>query len=149
MFTHHIYMLSLTKIQGVNYDVKHEKTHDKDKNSIYYPLKKEENIYFEGFWCNRYEDHIPYPKSTSIDIDHEFIMRVTLLIKKYSGPLYLNLLSCRLCNRDLGGEIDCIIRGGNTTFMFPTTILHFYKEHHVLPSEEFYDFVMRIGNLID
>jgi hypothetical protein len=138
-------MLSLVKLRYIDYDVTHKITCDKEKDTMYYPLiMGNDGIYYEGYWCGRYNNEKPFPKCTNIEINEEFIKRIEFLVKHYSGQLYLNLMSCQICNSDLGGEVTCKIRGNNITYIFPTTVLHYYKKHQVLPSEEFYHFIMRI-----
>ena len=105
------------------------------------------HIYFEGFWYDEDDSdnkHFPFPKATHIQINQEFIKRVKLLIERCFTAMYCGYSACRLCGYETNGCLDCAIRGDGQTFIFPDGLLHYYKVHHVLPSYEFYTFVMRI-----
>lgn len=121
-------------------------TFDTNKDTIFYPLvsSRYKSIFDhcsrEGFW----DSNGPIPRSTDITIDPEFIKRVKYIIRMADLKSNLYLLTCNLCNYTCGetsGYISC----RNMTFKVRNDIIHYYEKHNVLPSEEFYKFVMRIN----
>jgi len=80
---------------------------------------------------------------------------------------YLGYSTCRICGKENGNAEynlclnkchglqciyskkyedgvaeDCSNRIECRHYIFPSGLLHYYRDHHVLPSEEFYDFIM-------
>lgn len=139
-------MCALIKISGIDYTIPNTGTYDNDKKSPHYPLTYDpyEKVFYEGFWYNSEEPHFPFPRGTDTKLNPEFIRRMKYLVHKCHITMYMGYSHCRLCGFDRNGDSDCGIRGDGKVFFFPNGIIHYYEAHNVLPSEDFYNFVMRI-----
>ena len=112
-----------------------------------YPLTKvSENVFIEGYWYENtfINQKYPSPLSSTIPVDEIFINKLKTLIKTTQFIDWLGPSMCRLCNKSVGNKEYESVRN-NITFRFPEGIVHYYIEHNVKPSNEFYDFVMTIN----
>ncbi|CAH6420179.1 Hypothetical protein KVN_LOCUS36 [uncultured virus] len=116
----------------------------------YYPLTKiDNNKFIEGYWfeidvfhtkLNQY----PKPKATDNKIDPLFLSKFEKMIKQNQDK---NLISyygnskCRICGIENGNE-EYKFKKNNIEFIIPEGLLHYYSDHNVHPSEEFYNFVL-------
>lgn len=114
-----------------------------------YPLTKvDDNNFIEGYWSspnNIYETKkYPYPKSSDEKVSKEFINKLEQILKSSdtNKNSYFGFSICRLCGCNNGaGEYK--IKKNNITFTVPEGLIHYYKDHNVQPSKEFYDFIMQ------
>lgn len=116
-----------------------ENTFDTNRQSASYPLVEYNGEFYEGY----YNAVSKRPKPSMTLVNKTFIKRVKTLI--HNRPLLLGITTCILCGETIGcGDTQCVVRGGGSTFNFPDGVAHYYEAHNVLPSEEFYTFIMRI-----
>lgn len=111
-----------------------------------YPLTKiDEQHFIEGYWFENKsiypsEDY-PWPLVTDIEVNKEFIKNFKTICEVCEriychGPSY-----CRLCDKhNMNSEYK--ITFNDITFTFPFGLLHYYIDHNVQPSDEFYNFIM-------
>jgi hypothetical protein len=102
--------------------------------------------YFEGFWRHFINGRslVPYPISSNIEQDENFIEILKLLMNKCNTVVHYNGHShCRLCNKTNNGSSEYLFGIINkntnikTTYIFPEGYLHYVTCHNLLPSEEF------------
>lgn len=122
---------------------------DDNKHINYYPLTKVSNdTFIEGYWHNRQLDNsgnpiYPFPLATETKVDPQFLTKLQhVIMKKASVDYYFGYSRCRLCDNDRNGNSEYNINNGTLTFQFPSGLLHYYIDHNVQPSDEFYEFVM-------
>jgi len=137
------------------------KTHNKTNEEILnncsnYPLTKiDNNNFIEGYWKNilsSYPDNYPYPKVSDTKVSNEFINKLEQIMNCNNSSNiikeeYFGFSYCRLCNCNNGGN-EFIIKSNNITFRMPEGMIHYYINHNVQPSKEFYDFIMNF-NLVE
>lgn len=136
-------------------------------NNIFYPLTKvNENTFIEGYWMTGYwceedkrwieeKDNIdmiyPKPESSSESISEEFINKLKQLFNaefthsNIKCSSFMGFSECRLCGFNNGNSEYKLKNQDNITFTVPEGIIHYYIEHKVQPSKEFYDFVMNFN----
>jgi hypothetical protein len=121
-----------------------------------YPLTKVDNEYREGFWRDTTYyltpgPKYPFPLEGKIDVDSKFIEKLNEVIK--AGKVnkeehsicinqYFGSSRCRLCDCINGSEEYVVKNKEGIKFVFPSGLLHYYVDHKVQPSKEFYDFIM-------
>jgi hypothetical protein len=130
----------------------------------FYPLTKiREGHYVEGYWyagtdaevslvvdgqkltCDMREYQLPFPKQTETAVNEKFLQK---LLEVQTAPSckkedYFGFSGCRLCHKANGGTEYSVTNNGQT-FTFPSGLIHYYEEHNVQPSKEFYDFIMAL-----
>jgi len=134
-----------------------------------YPLTKINETYFlEGFWTNgffcKYYNRFfmnnecgnywikcknkqnityPYPISSKIKIPDIFMNKFEQIINDTNIIIKdkINKSQCRLCGCENGSK-EYTLQKNNITFIVPEGIKHYYNDHCVHPSKEFYFFVM-------
>jgi hypothetical protein len=101
----------------------------------------------EGYWRGRYEPDkdLPSPELFNGTPTEEYKKFVkTFSDMKYVSPfpeMYMGYSYCRICNMKNGsGEYNVDYKGCKV--YYTEGLLHYYQEHNVLPSEEFYRIVM-------
>lgn len=134
-------------------------------NNIFYPLTKiNDNEFIEGYWITGYwceetnkwienidNTNYPKPESSNESISEEFIDKLKQLFNSEFTHSNINCSSfmgyseCRLCGCCNGNSEYKLKNQDNITFTVPEGIIHYYKEHNVQPSKEFYDFVMNFN----
>jgi len=136
-----------------------------------YPLTKiDEKNYAEGYWingqwCNQTKIWIknnneinneinnenimyPTPKPDIEAVSKEFIDKLKKLcetvffntninLKSYMGNSYCRICGCENKNKEYH------FKSGDITFKMPEGMFHYYINHNIHPSKEFYDFVMK------
>jgi len=138
-----------------------------------YPLTKISSTQFiEGYWRphvtrSNEEDNdseaYPFPVNSGKEVDKDFLVKLGKIMNiinydektiDTTGKITLSCLQykgysfCRLCDNNKNGSSDYILKKGNHRYTFPQGVMHYYKEHHVQPSDEFYELIMSI-DLID
>lgn len=142
------------------------------ENKNNYPLTKENDIFIEGYWqCNlknlNYSDKYPFPKQETMKIDNIFLDKLKNIFNvieettedKYSNDKYSNCDGwntcvsnlgssyCRLCKKD-NGNIEYKLLYDGIKFIVPSGIIHYYEDHNVHPSNEFYNFIINYDTSI-
>lgn len=128
-----------------------------------YPLTKiNDKEYIEGYWKDIYHYNSPgskypfppVPLKGATDVDAKFLDKIKNIIK--DGKIkkdeddkhpvlihqYLGSSTCRLCDCSNGNEEYEVTNDEGINFKFPSGLMHYYIEHKVQPSREFYDFIM-------
>lgn len=108
----------------------------------------------EGFWYSEHEPYYPKPVSSSRSVDPAFLARLESVLAIGHLPFaeqdaihnakidhFKGSSCCRLCGRKNGSQTFNCKRNG-ATWSFPQGIIHYYKDHHVQPSEPFRMFIM-------
>lgn len=117
----------------------------------FYPLtKKTDNHYIEGYWYADllYDESLgklPFPKQTDVSVDGKFLDKLIAVTnsKICQTKAYFGFSTCRLCDK-LNGSVEYTVTHGGLAFTFPEGLMHYYMEHHVQPSTEFYNFIMSL-----
>ena len=118
-------------------------------NENYYPLTKiSENKFIEGYWFpleptdKDYDISYPKPISSIEPISIDFTNKLILLTNTVATTeSYYGSSTCRLCQCSNGSEEHTLIFQ-EVQFIYPSGLIHYYKDHNVHPSKEFYNFVM-------
>ena len=118
-----------------------------------YPLTKiSDNEYIEGYWFQSvYTDKLyPFPKSTTEKVDVAFIEALQKTTDNIANNIthYCGFSSCRLCKSHNGNKEYSITKNG-ILFRYPEGLIHYYTEHNVQPSKEFYDFIKTPFNFLN
>lgn len=115
----------------------------------FYPLTKNKNgTFIEGYWYSDglYEEQLhsyPFPKATNLPVDKNFIEKLKrLTIGCLDCTHYFGCSHCRICGKSNGSSEFKLINKENIIFNYPEGLMHYYEEHNVQPSKEFYDFIM-------
>lgn len=127
-----------------------------NKNKFYPLTKLKDNSFVEGYWFSNDSNeskHYPFPKATSEPVDPNFIDKLETIMSfgltgsskqtdnRVTIESYFGSSECRLCGCSNGSQEFTLVNNG-TTFRVPNGILHYYKDHNVQPSYEFYQFVL-------
>lgn len=119
--------------------------HPMPENTSDYPLTKvSDTSFIEGYWKNSTSPGYPFPKATDTKVEEQFLTILTHIMNTYPCNYYRGLSTCRLCKKMNGcGEyrIKKMVDGKEITFVFPEGLKHYYQDHNVQPSKEFYDFI--------
>ena len=114
----------------------------------YYPLTTKDGSFIEGYWfsddiCSPEAHNYPFPKETNIQVDENFLKKLSSITKEWANEKrYFGFSSCRICKKN-NGSLEYLLEKDGQTFRYPEGLLHYYVEHCVQPSSEFYDFVMK------
>jgi hypothetical protein len=110
-----------------------------------YPLitVSRSNTFMEGFWWSAREPYYPFPKETSIQVNKGFVLRFYYLMRSHCTETTgtENIEYCKLCDMPMNNS-EYVIQSKDTVFKFPSSLMHYYTEHRVHPSLEFYEFIM-------
>lgn len=112
-----------------------------------YPLTKiSESKYIEGYWFQKNNINYPIPKCGSVPVSKLFIQKLQKVMKSdlVKEKVYLGFSRCRLCNQPNGGSEYSIMDDNGIEFIFPSGVLHYYDVHHVQPSSEFVNVIMKL-----
>lgn len=94
----------------------------------------------EGFWYSKYEPHFPKPEQMGVWANKENANRFCTLLKRVEKKArckgYKGSSICRICKK----------KNGSTTFFYknwvwPEGLIHYIKEHNVVPSKTFMQFI--------
>lgn len=117
-------------------------------NGNYYPLTKiSDSKFIEGYWFptnpsdKDFDIGYPKPICQTKTVDINFINKFKLLNKKAESKSYFGSSNCRICNR-VNGSNEFISKNDSIEFTYPEGLFHYYEDHNVHPSDEFYNFVM-------
>jgi hypothetical protein len=123
------------------------------RHNIGSPLTKVDDVnYIEGYWQQNMPymepgDTYPFPIDTNEPNDPIFKSKlcdlIESLIKKKSYDNYLGFSSSRLTGESVGGW-EYKFENNGIKWRFPEGIKHYYVDHNVKPSKEFYDMVMSL-----
>jgi hypothetical protein len=111
----------------------------------------------EGYWATTQAESekpgaFPWPIAHTKPFPNEafFIERLTMLQNDKTLFPYganggaLGFSPCRCCDKNSNGSSEYGIAKDN--FYWPQGYLHYIKDHHVMPSQEFYNFVIEKTN---
>lgn len=122
------------------------------ENTNTYPLyyDKTKNVYYEGYWYseNMLNKEYPIPiidLSTGSE-DEKFLKKLELHMKENKNitKTCLGSSPCRLCNNSCNGNSEYEIHYEDKKIIFPSGLLHYYKDHNVKPSKEFYEAIINL-----
>jgi hypothetical protein len=110
-----------------------------------YPLTKvSDKCYIEGYWATigyGYDLSYPWPKPGDQQVNQDFLDRLEELKNESEVTSSFGFSTCRLCGKNNGGD-EYRVTKNDITFLIPEGLVHYYEDHLVQPSEEFYNFVM-------
>lgn len=110
-----------------------------------YPLTVLDRTHLvEGYWYRNSSDKIyPMPKSCNHQVEQQFLKKLKEIMKRNERKILIckGFDYCRLCNK-MNGASEYSFKKDGITFTFPIDLLHYYEDHNVQPSDEFYDFIM-------
>lgn len=113
----------------------------------HYPLTKlSENVYVEGYWSNEENPQYPTPfERKNVTIDRYFINKLKNAGKyiKVDEKIYRGFSKCRICGK-LNGAGECSITKNGIKYIYPNGIIHYYEDHGVKPSDEFYQLIINL-----
>lgn len=109
------------------------------------PLTKiNDNKFIEGYW---YEDYLfrnhdlPIPIESNVVIDKDFIKKLCDIYNQVIPKSFYGSSMCRICKQSNGSD-EYELGKNNTSFIFPSGLIHYYINHNVQPSKNFYEFIM-------
>lgn len=120
------------------------------EHNNFYPLTKvSDNEFIEGYWFpdedpsdTDYDISYPKPLATNNPVPIEFINKLQLLTDtEAKKDSFWGSSSCRLCHCANGAD-EYTLTSNNLKYIYPSGLMHYYTEHNVQPSKEFYNFVM-------
>ena len=129
----------------------HKLMHEPSKGSPLYKVNDTEFI--EGYWANpscindsdrsRFKYNLPI--ETNIRVDTKFMEKLNNMINNgdCDSTHYNGFSACRVCNK-ANGSREFKLSNGHISFRFPEGLLHYYNDHNVQPSEQFYYFIMNL-----
>lgn len=113
-----------------------------------YPLIQINSTKFiEGYWFDENDSSTykyPKPQITENIVDPNFIHKLIEVTDSAKFRQCLGLSHCRLCDKLNNGSKEYTIENDNIIFVYPQGLLHYYLDHNVQPSNEFYNFIMSI-----
>jgi len=128
--------------------------HEPIRGSPLYKINDKE--YIEGYWASvsplydQTKSRVKYnlPIETDFPVDPIFLKKLSYIIHnaKIRGKSithYYGFSDCRICNKANGCD-EFTVSNGEISFRFPSGLMHYYEDHHVQPSDEFFDFVMEL-----
>ena len=87
------------------------------------------------------------PVPSQNNVDSAFLLKLQSIIAHNTDTDTIKIehfdgySECRLCDDDTGSRTyHCTVNG--VTWSFPDGLIHYYREHKVQPSKEFYMFIM-------
>ena len=101
----------------------------------------------EGYWSNAdipSYDKYPSPKSSSSAVPAEFVERVKRVQEAEGTEVteFRGYSHCRICGKEDNGLSEfAITRQDGVRVVWPEGLLHYYTEHSVMPSKEFYELI--------
>jgi len=108
--------------------------------------------YAEGYWLldpRTYSDRpLPYPVPNDSQVHPDFIKALKIVENDPDTrrQYYKNSAMCRFEDYTMVGRGEYIrndLRPGGELLVWPDGNIHYYEKHNVLPSVEFYNFIMR------
>jgi hypothetical protein len=81
------------------------------------------------------------PKSSNQQVNAIFLRKLNIIMKTQESLQYRGYSNCRLCKK-INGSTEYTLTKDGVTFNFLEGLIHYYKDHMVQPSDEFYDFIM-------
>jgi hypothetical protein len=120
----------------------------KEKTNVSPLTYESDNLYHEGYWFGsiRSNNKYPIPIETETKNSDEFINNLKLYMSS-TDPIksYFGSSNCRLCDKH-NGSTEYEIRNFNSEkiIVFPEGLLHYYEDHNVIPSTEFYDIITKL-----
>lgn len=113
--------------------------------------------YIEGFWSTEkksFSNPFPTPLATNVPVDKVFLDKLKQAIP-FASVHQSNQMpfpdKCQLCGCEVEKELRVFTlsghgNSGNLTFMFlfPKGVIHYYTEHHVHPSKEFQQCILKL-----
>lgn len=100
----------------------------------------------EGYWYNDYSAQaypMPVPNDKPFGGKDAFLSRLSVLENKAKVVAYRGYSPCRLCSLRCNGSTEYVLGG----WVWPAGYKHYIKEHNVIPSDAFMDFVMNNKNI--
>jgi hypothetical protein len=98
----------------------------------------------EGYWYadNKHDENYPKIESqiNKIKINQEFLDQLKIVSKFGYWYSWMGYSSCRLCVKDNNGDSDIITH--DDKYKFPSGLIHYFENHNVHPTKEFYDYVI-------
>lgn len=137
--------ISLKKLSHDTTDIIKEIKEKTNVNPLTY---ESDNLYHEGYWFGsiRSNNKYPIPIETETKNSDEFINNLKLYMNS-TDPIksYFGSSNCRLCDKH-NGSTEYEIRNFNSEkiIVFPVGLLHYYEDHNVIPSNEFYDIITKL-----
>lgn len=114
--------------------------------------QRKPNEKIEGFWYSEYEPYYPMPISTSTKVDNKFLQKLTSILNTKNDTNNIKIewfdgcSDCRLCEEEYGSQtFHCTFNG--ITWSFPSGLIHYYQDHNVQPSNDFYKFIMEFKSV--
>jgi hypothetical protein len=101
-------------------------------------------IEYEGYWKDsvNQESDLPFPQESDKSVDKKFINKLTnLFFISNRGKFCRTTSVCKICKKN-HKYIEYIIEGNYTNYKVQENVVHYYEEHNVQPSENFYNFIM-------
>ena len=105
--------------------------------------QKSDMLAYEGYWFSKSNENelYPIPISSKEQVDKEFLDKLDKKIITLNYDQNMGGSECRLCDKITGGD-EYYFTHNNMQIRFPNGLVHYYKEHNVHPSQEFYDIIM-------
>jgi hypothetical protein len=124
--------------------------HEPQKGSPLYKINDTEFI--EGYWANlspMYDTDntrrkYNLPLTTDGSVDGEFLAKLRSVMDSHEPKAYFGYSTCRVCGQSNGSK-EFNVSSDDITFTFPDGIYHYYADHGVMPSDEFYGFIMKLN----
>jgi hypothetical protein len=120
----------------------------KEKTNVNPLTHESDNLYHEGYWFGSIKSNnkYPIPIATQTKNSDEFITNLKLYMSS-TDPIksYFGSSNCRICDKH-NGSTEYEIRDVNSEkiIVFPEGLLHYYEYHNVVPSNEFYDIIIKL-----
>jgi hypothetical protein len=110
--------------------------------------KSQKKRIIEGYWKEKSNNKLPVPVSNKSKFtkENEDFLKILELIENYisscNGERNTQIMgwsNCRICGKK-NGTIEYILPlGKNSDLVWPGGLMHYYKDHKVLPSQFFVD----------
>lgn len=75
-------------------------------------------------------------------MDKEFLDKFKTAMKNNRGQFAYGVSLCRICNCTNGCGETTLVNKHGVTFLYTHGLIHYYEQHNVHPSKEFYKFIM-------
>ncbi len=113
---------------------------------------------YEGYWKGDLPGQVNYPlpipnNYMNFQLIVEFLIQLCSIqdnIEKFGGSMEhpRGFSYCRLCNKmDNGAKEYSLPSKEYGEVKWPEGLLHYYKDHRVIPSEEFYNFIKNVKEI--
>lgn len=97
----------------------------------------------EGFWSGDYgADGCPIPIPGDDPVDPAFIEKLQTIQEGANQTEYLGISGCLVCGHMTKMTTYSDILGDDTMWHWTSLLVHYYTDHNVKPSDEFYQAVM-------